>query len=356
MLEPLKPTTKGAPFDLRLRNEIVGRLQTRRGLTRSQVSRVHRLYISKGLTLEELSAALGGAISSWSNRFARFNLPVHSSSHRRNGFVPPRKVALRRSNAFDQIDSDDAAYWLGFCLADLKVRPDGFDLTLARKDREQLVHFKRWLGTEAPILDCYSTLGAKKYPNSSLIVYSAHLRDALARLGVVAGRVKRNTPLPKVPKLFQVAFWRGLFDGDGWIQPASRNPESLAWIVGFTGTQSYVKAFITFLKSNGVHPLTFHGNGGVVVKTQIQGYRAVLTLRLLYSSKGPALPRKRDVADSVLKAYAAAFPMSLRSAFRKCTKRGFLRYVPRTRLRVTSPTVAHQARAASAAYWSTRRY
>jgi hypothetical protein len=126
---------------------------------------------------------------------------------------------------FDQIDSPDKAYWVGFILADAYVKktPSGSKIirfNLSEKDRRQIEKFKQTINYGGPIFSSSKKMKdtGKKYKLVHISVTNAHMFESLEKLGVLdykhrgVQRVMDSIPVRLIPHVV-----RGLFDGDGMV-------------------------------------------------------------------------------------------------------------------------------------------
>ena len=119
---------------------------------------------------------------------------------------------------FDQIDSEEKAYWLGFIFADGYISSSPlrestksiyqFELSLSLKDLEHLNKFKNFIEYEKELLidnhRCRFTVANK------------HLWNILNNYGCTP-RKSLSLKFPNIPNKFIKHFIRGYFDGDGCI-------------------------------------------------------------------------------------------------------------------------------------------
>ena len=121
-------------------------------------------------------------------------------------------------HVFDQIDSEEKAYWLGFIFADgyissSPLRKDvksiyQFELSLGLKDRDHLEKFRIFMEYEKPLIvdtyRCRFTLANK------------HLWNTLNNYGCTPNK-SLTLEFPNIPESLVKHFIRGYFDGDGCI-------------------------------------------------------------------------------------------------------------------------------------------
>lgn len=123
---------------------------------------------------------------------------------------------------FKTIDSEEAAYWLGFLYADGSVKKDKneISLVLQEQDLDSVIAFRKFVGNENSIFEKEKICkdGIHKYYG-----YSFSSRDAkqnLCNLGCVPVKtsILKFPTIEQVPDNFIYDFVRGYIDGDGYIQ------------------------------------------------------------------------------------------------------------------------------------------
>lgn len=123
-------------------------------------------------------------------------------------------------NFFENIDTEEKAYWLGFMFADGYISEkrngygqDLFGITLAEQDKEQLEKFKKSLNASNPI----NKDDSKKYGQIQykILLTSQKTVDDLIDKGCEKHKSLILKPPKKVPDNLLHHFIRGFFDGDG---------------------------------------------------------------------------------------------------------------------------------------------
>ncbi len=145
------------------------------------------------------------------------------------GLLKRRNVQMRDSseagriydcdhNYFENIDTEEKAYWLGFLMADGSVKRNQLWLTLARKDRPHIVDFRESLQSDHPIHDGSTFLSAtgRTYEKSRFVITSDKMTDDLAKLGIIPNKTSKET-FPDIDGSLARHFIRGVFDGDGSV-------------------------------------------------------------------------------------------------------------------------------------------
>lgn len=234
-------------------------------------------------------------------------LSLHSSSVynilEEAGIDRREQIACDNPGYFDQIDTPDKAYWLGFLGADGCVTGSTrgiktylrLQAKLARKDRDHLVTLHKALKARRPIRDFDEKSFGKIVPVSALAVSSQQVADALIGHGII--RKKTDVLQPwNGPADLMPHYWRGLVDGDGHITINERGI-----FTGLVGSHPVTDAYAAWVNSSfGTHvnatvKQPSSGNTWVV---QVGGRRAPrLLLAALYDDAPVALARKKALAD-----------------------------------------------------------
>lgn len=159
-----------------------------------------------------------------------------------NDIVLRKKTHTYKANyrVFQNIDSDEKAYWLGFLAADGNVMryPTRamISINLAQKDKEHLEKFKMFLESDIRIIDHVQNSG---FSNNSLMskicINSIDMADDLIDKNVVPNKSLILQP-PNIHKDFFIPYIRGYFDGDGSLSESNGN-----WTISFQGTKEMLE-------------------------------------------------------------------------------------------------------------------
>lgn len=158
---------------------------------------------------------------------------------------------------FENIDTEEKAYWLGFMFADgyivdysNKYGEDKFGITLHSKDKETLEQFKKSIQSTNPITDVSSN-GRQLH---RILMSSQKTVDDLISHGCFKQKSLILKPPTGIPKELIHHFIRGFFDGDGsifwnksefekhntWLTPSfniciTSTKEMIEWIINQVG-------------------------------------------------------------------------------------------------------------------------
>ncbi len=153
------------------------------------------------------------------------------------------------SKAFNFIDTEEKAYWLGMLITDGWIHKKGgshtIGLSLEEKDKYILEEFKKFLGTPNKLLPKESIkMNGEISRNFTLMVHSKQLFTDLQRYGIIERKTSNTNPkLELIPEHLLHHFWRGCFDGDGCYYYNSGGKLTFRYI----GTIDIVYKFLAWL-------------------------------------------------------------------------------------------------------------
>lgn len=129
---------------------------------------------------------------------------------------------------FENIDTEEKAYWLGFMFADgyivnheNRYGEDSFGLTLAEDSLDSIEKFKKSLHATNPIL--YDNSKSIGQPLAKIVLTSQKTVNDLIDKGCVKQKSLILQPPKKVPEKLLSHFIRGFFDGDGSLMKYNSN-------------------------------------------------------------------------------------------------------------------------------------
>ncbi len=145
--------------------------------------------------------------------------------------TPPRRSKTRyylNEKYFEEINTSNKAYWLGFIAADGYVGAGKgnmiLGIELSRKDRKHLEKLKKEVEYEGPIYDRKITIKNYNYSTyylSALKICSYRMVEDLARHGIMKNKTK-ILKRPNIDEKYYRHWIRGLFDGDGSISMSKK--------------------------------------------------------------------------------------------------------------------------------------
>jgi len=151
---------------------------------------------------------------------------------RKDNLISNKKYTLNE-NYFDNIDSEDKAYFLGFLYADGNnfTKRNCITLNLAEIDKHILEEFQKKIETDRPIT-VYDRGDNRNYMSCAVVINSIHMSKVLSDLGCVNNKTfKINFP-EWLDKSLIKHFVRGYFDGDGSISITTKTRQARIGIIG----------------------------------------------------------------------------------------------------------------------------
>lgn len=165
-----------------------------------------------------------------------------------------KKTYTINENIFENIDTEEKAYWLGFLLADGSIhyrpRQKTIKLSLQAGDKDHLVKFRKFLGSTHPIKEYnYETFSC-----CELSFSNDKMANDLAKYGIVPKK-SLTVSLPIIGKNLEKHILRGIWDGDGSVlfrATHSKYPKNLRPEVQLCGNK-YITGSIQNILINNVN-------------------------------------------------------------------------------------------------------
>ncbi len=247
-----------------------------------------------GATMQEAADRFGYSYMACSFALDKYGVPKRSRSEAH------RKYDVNE-DFFNEIDTEEKAYWLGFLSADGTIRENKVKIGLSVRDKGHVHKFVEALGSEHPIVVRDVSIDDKTYQTAEVTIGSTKMADDLARLGVVPNKSLIISPLANLPTMLARHYWRGAFDGDGGIS-FSRSRGDGAWTctLSFTCGKAMVLGFRDFVTGYVDTEASPRPVGNV--------YRVVFggkslpqaIVRILYDGASVYLERKKESAKRLL--------------------------------------------------------
>jgi hypothetical protein len=212
---------------------------------------------------------------------------------------------LRDEHVFDEINTEEAAYWLGFIAADGTVRKDSLKITLLSIDIDHLKKFGTWISPTRPI--SIETMKGRTTTSCTIKIGSQYLVQQIATFGVVPDKTHTMKSLPILHQhpflhdLLMRHYLRGFFDGDGHISkmhiPSNRRRIEIT---------AYHKELLSeiqewFIRATGVEPVSILHNHNRAWRYIKSGDEIKKILRYLYGNATIYLDRKYELAMNILR-------------------------------------------------------
>lgn len=215
---------------------------------------------------------------------------------------PSIKIPWKHKNVHHNVFNDpitpEAAYWIGYLLADgcVSLRKDGMPLLSAGSiDHEHILKLADFLGADSSSVvskrNGFSLKGEAKMI-SVIHLVAPKLGARLMELGFT-NRKSYDATVPKELE-FNSDFWRGQVDGDGTIGRNGGSPR-----VQTCGTIDVVQKFSNFVKHYTGFCGTIKPRENIFI-TSVSGLNAFSMVELMWGHEGPALLRKQTIAQDIL--------------------------------------------------------
>lgn len=221
--------------------------RTKGGIYQLPTEEIINKYVQDKRTMESIGQDYGVTLGTIKKILIENNITIRTSAESRNPFF--------NENAFENIDNEAAAYFLGLLITDGNVQePDlknshpnyRINLELQSNDRYILEKLKEFLRlTSVNIYDAERIKNNSISKTSSLSWYSTKMAKDLEQYGVVP-RKTNSVYLPQLRKDLMPHLIRGMIDGDGSLTIThTHNKPHL--VIYFCGNQQCVTQLRDYL-------------------------------------------------------------------------------------------------------------
>lgn len=217
-------------------------------ISQEQQKEILKLYTVQNKSVNYISKIFGVNNSVITRLLKSKNIPIRSNNFYKSKYFD--------KYYFDNIDSEDKAYFLGFIYADGYVSKKTFGIRISTKDECLLETLKQKLHSEHKII--YSIGAQTKYgevDSCSISITNKYFVDNLISKGVIYNKTGRITFPDEtiIPEQLKRHFIRGYFDGNGSVYKSNSGI-----VVGFDGSEAFLsqilyelnKLFKTVVKVN----------------------------------------------------------------------------------------------------------
>jgi intein-encoded DNA endonuclease-like protein len=202
------------------------------------------------------------------------NIKINESTRNRKYIV--------NSNYFNDINSEEKAYWLGFLFADGYNEEEAYKVRIELKesDSTHLEKLKLSLNSKHPI----KWRNAKK--SCWLSIADKKMSQDLVKLGMIQNK-SLSLEFPKINKELTSHLIRGYFDGDGSLYRIGKNSKGISIL----GNLSFLNVICDILKSQSI--IGKIRKSGKIHRFEIHKIKDVnLFLDYIYSNSTIYLDRK----------------------------------------------------------------
>lgn len=254
--------------------------------TEEQINEIKNFYLEQNYTLKAIGEHYGVSRTVIS-RILKENLPKEEIRKTTHKFKA-------NYQAFQNIDTAEKAYWLGFIAADgciyTRKKNASIILNIHEKDTIQLENFKKFLNSDVEILHYIQNNGfSNNTPMVKLVLNSVEMAQDLIDKGITPRKSLTLKP-PKIEKKFYLPFILGYFDGDGSISHLANKEFSIS----FQGTKEMLEWILETLqetavleKRNNDEKNSYYIRWGGI-------HKVYKILSQLYNSTNCYLPRKKE--------------------------------------------------------------
>jgi len=212
-----------------------------------QIQTIIHLYCNEDKSPYKIAELFGTSPQTIRNLLRRNNIDIHEIGYYN------RKFSLNEI-FFEEIDTEEKAYWLGFLYADAYISETKHKirLNLQSEDVNHLYKFRETLSTEKPIKVTTKKNGNKVYYLNYIELSSKKMVNDLKNKGCFQNKslLLKFPNNDIVPENLKSHFIRGYFDGDGSLH-VSRvyKPTGYKFYrISFVGTERFLKDLKKHLK------------------------------------------------------------------------------------------------------------
>lgn len=150
---------------------------------------------------------------------------------------------------FDEINTPQKAYWLGFLYADGTVSEKNGHVSITSIDYEHIEKFRDAIGSKNKITKVEDNRFSKLCVYYVFSTKSKTMVSSLIKYGCVPKKSLIIEGIPNIPTNMVSHFIRGYFDGDGSIHTVVHNEfvKKYDWRISFNGTCSFLEDIKEFL-------------------------------------------------------------------------------------------------------------
>lgn len=202
-------------------------------------------------------------------------------------------------NFFENIDTEEKAYWLGFIAADGCVIDKKLTISLSRKDYNHINKFKKDIKSDNINKEVIWKSFNKEYNGCSITITSGKIVSDLFKCNIVPRKSLIGNPPTNIPNNLKRYFWRGMIDGDGWISHY-KSGNTKRWKIGLCGNYNYLKEFNDFVKENFNYSVKISKQGNIFTLTYTKKDILPKLVKFLYEDCSVYLDRKKDKATLLI--------------------------------------------------------
>lgn len=223
-------------------------------------------------------------------------------------------------NYFDEIDSEDKAYWIGFITADGGIVKSGWgaeykalSIQLSNIDYGHLEKFKKSIKSTHPIKRLFHKDGRV---GCRIIICSKALVRSLGHHNIIPQKTLKTIASSNIPNGLLKHYWRGLVDGDGSIwETVSKKKSGKKYHlfgIGLVGDVGLIESFKNYCKGILNRPVNIsYDKSNGLYKVAVYGKSAIKMIKNLYGDSNIYLDRKKTKSDNLLLKYDTQIAMDI---------------------------------------------
>lgn len=206
---------------------------------------------------------------------------------------------------FDNIDTEEKAYWLGFFLADASVSDNENRITigLSIRDYDHLHRLKKSLNMTYPIREFISSNG---YESCEISFNSKNIKEKLISYNVIPNKKKYGKhPLLLLNNDLIKHYIRGFFDGDGSVSETIRKENgNKRYAIEIASCQEMLIFIKNFLKNNNIEVSDIKKHMSIYEIKTSNNLEIIKFFNLIYKNANIYLPRKYERLENISRIYS----------------------------------------------------
>lgn len=262
--------------------------------TKNVINEIISKY-NDGKTLDELSKEYGVLRQTIGEYVNNFGQGTRDSQYK----IGQKRLYKVNENYFENIDTEDKAYWIGFLLTDGCVSRDYrgilsiIGLQIQNGDAKHLDKFVKCLDSNYPVC-----VNRSNNNSVSVRIFSEKMCKDLSKYGIVERKTYLCKKPDHIPSDLERHFWRGCIDGDGGVYNYTNTKNLVLY-----GNFELLNSFVDYCKNLGIEKNSIYKD----IRTK-QTYRFYISdrhelnliLNNLYSNCSIYLDRKYNVSIKLI--------------------------------------------------------
>ena len=224
----------------------------------------------------------------------------------KNSGIEIRKTGNRKYNFnhqyFDQINTEEKAYWLGFILADGCISKNLYNMhiQLQQTDKAHLEKFAKIFNVPIKIGSSYDKRNGNNYQWCNIKINSNYICKSLNNKGVTPRKSLLDCSIifEYIPNELIHHFIRGYFDGDGFVGVSNKDREYAFVLVGNDKFLQFIRDNV-FTKELNLNINNVRQMGTIYRLAYGGNFQLVKIRNWLYKDATIWLERKKNLFDKV---------------------------------------------------------